>query len=93
MLGLLQNSQDETIRRVAAGAVANLAMNGMPSLFSGLLFCSICLPVVVKLRFNQVGKTLNYWRLELAFHVLQEVLPQKRNKTALYATAYAFLYG
>lgn len=25
---LLQSSEDETIRRVAAGAVANLAMNG-----------------------------------------------------------------
>ena len=29
LLTLLQSSEDETIRRVAAGAVANLAMNGM----------------------------------------------------------------
>ncbi len=28
LLNLLQSSEDETIRRVAAGAVANLAMNG-----------------------------------------------------------------
>lgn len=28
LLMLLQSSEDETIRRVAAGAVANLAMNG-----------------------------------------------------------------
>lgn len=30
LLMLLQSSEDETIRRVAAGAVANLAMNGNP---------------------------------------------------------------
>ena len=29
MLMLLNCSEDETIRRVAAGAIANLAMNGM----------------------------------------------------------------
>jgi len=41
LLSLLQSSEDETIRRVAAGAVANLAMNGntpslslSPSIFS-----------------------------------------------------------
>lgn len=31
LLNLLQSSEDETIRRVAAGAVANLAMNGEAS--------------------------------------------------------------
>lgn len=30
LLKLLQSSGDETIRRVAAGAIANLAMNGKP---------------------------------------------------------------
>lgn len=33
LLNLLQSSEDETIRRVAAGAVANLAMNGKNSIF------------------------------------------------------------
>lgn len=36
LLNLLQCSEDETIRRVAAGAVANLAMNGQAILFSSL---------------------------------------------------------
>lgn len=36
LLNLLQSSEDETIRRVAAGAVANLAMNGDTSLSSTL---------------------------------------------------------
>jgi hypothetical protein len=43
LLGLLQNSQDETIRRVAAGAVANLAMNGIGLLIS--ITCNVLLPV------------------------------------------------
>ena len=29
LLMLLENSEDETIHRVAAGAIANLAMNGI----------------------------------------------------------------
>lgn len=29
LLMLLRSSEDETIRRVSAGAIANLAMNGM----------------------------------------------------------------
>ena len=38
LLNLLQSSEDETIRRVAAGAVANLAMNG-----EAYMFCSSCM--------------------------------------------------
>lgn len=36
LLNLLQCSEDETIRRVAAGAVANLAMNGQATYFFSL---------------------------------------------------------
>ena len=38
LLNLLQSSEDETIRRVAAGAVANLAMNGDTSYLCFILF-------------------------------------------------------
>lgn len=34
LLMLLRNTEDETIHRVAAGAIANLAMNGNKMLFS-----------------------------------------------------------
>lgn len=40
LLMLLQSSEDETIRRVAAGAVANLAMNGRGSRWLVWLVCS-----------------------------------------------------
>lgn len=41
LLNLLQSSEDETIRRVAAGAVANLAMNGDTSFLSFILINSV----------------------------------------------------
>lgn len=41
LLNLLQSSEDETIRRVAAGAVANLAMNGDSPIF----ILSLSLPI------------------------------------------------
>ena len=36
---LLRSYEDETVRRVAAGAIANLAMNGICSSISLLSFC------------------------------------------------------
>lgn len=39
LLMLLRSFEDETVRRVAAGAIANLAMNGT----SVFIFFSICL--------------------------------------------------
>jgi hypothetical protein len=38
LLNLLQSSEDETIRQVAAGVVANLTMNG-----EGYMLCSSCM--------------------------------------------------
>jgi hypothetical protein len=55
LLMLLRSSEDETVRRVAAGAIANLAMNGNLALIffltfegAGALFLSLsCVTIVL----------------------------------------------
>lgn len=47
LLMLLKNTEDETIHRVAAGAIANLAMNGKNLLFSWVQFFSLSFHILL----------------------------------------------
>jgi hypothetical protein len=61
LLNLLQSSEDETIRRVAAGAVANLAMNGDASYPSVILFLTNSLIGVYDLSASALYKLAHSW--------------------------------